>query len=765
MSEVNNHELIGNKRRLITRSQTSIIWNFLQIVLKMRMKTIAFWVYIILSLGWIYFIRLFDRSSPWTVTPYTSPEFSNVTELDPQFLFYYSYNNSVGMMPKNTYTEYLANNLLFPVNNTPRYFASRTELRNFLANYKNPFLTFVFDDNVASNLKNLNPTIEVSNSYYVSSDRFSSYLMDLTLSYMGNNVEFNAESGDYSKPGRSDDINGANYAMLLSLSIVCLLLRSTLQMIELRELKLFLLLTISGARELSLWLTMFLSDLLFILPQSIGIALMINLCKATKNTSLTLVLVYTLLHNLSIYFFLVFFVSLIPKSNYFKYVSILCFVAAIFVPVSETIGFSHKTNKSTIKTLVFFFPQFSTYLFYQNIEFSIYMRRTMNWDLINSGLLIETGTIIWYSVYTILFYLFLFLVCLLFNPRPAGVPPIGWTNIFKSQYWKRLFGIKKNISESNLSSLEQPLIKIDKITKTYHGTFLTRALNEVSFDVQDGEVIVLIGPNGCGKSTLINSMTGTIDCDSGDLYLSGQLIDTGFSEMQNYIGICFQENVFFPTLSVYDHLRFFGKIRGASDDLLSSQIQTLVSSLDFASSLNSQAGSLSGGQKRKLCISLAFIGSPPIVILDEPTAGIDVSTRQTIWKSLSQFRDTTSFVSTHSLEEAESVSSRIFVMKAGNLVFTGTSSELRRAYNCGYRIAALGQNANVDALLKFVQVDIPEAVKDGERTDSILIPVDDRVVTTLESINSKLLEFQIDSINVTAEALEHVLLRLIADEE
>jgi len=751
------------------RSQSAIFWNFLKVVLKLRVKTIGFWVYIVLSLAWIYFIRLFSRGPVLEITPYNISALEPSIDIDPKDYFFAMLNNSFGMMPKNAYTQYLAEQFLsYPVNRTINYFKDSSEMNKYFSSKKNGYFSFVFPEDVLNNLKKLSVELRIDNIPGFSANMISGFLMDGTLEYNGHSVAFSSEYADYSETGKKDlfnDGNEANYASLLGLSIICLILRSALQMIELRELKLFLLLTISGAREIVLWLSLFLIDLFFIIPHSLAIAIMINQCKATYQTSLTLVMAYSLINNLAVYFFLVFFISLIPRTSFFKYVSIICFVAAIFIPVSQIFAFKPTTNKLTIRTLSILFPQFCPFLFYQNVEYAKYLNRTLTWDTLSTGLIIETGTVMSFGLYTMLIYVFLFLVCLLMNPRSSGVPPIGWANIFKSQYWKKLFSFSSKQIDSSIVSKDEPLIRIDKITKTYKGTFLTRALNEISFDIKNGEVIVLIGPNGSGKSTLLNSMTGSIEADSGNLYLSGQYIDTGFSELQNHIGITFQDNVFFPTLSVIDHLRFFGRIRGVNGEVLENQIQSLTSSLDFSSSLTSLAGSLSGGQKRKLCISIAFIGNPAIVILDEPTAGIDVSTRQTIWKSLSQYKDTTVIVSSHSLEEAESVSSRIFVMKSGDLVFTGTSSELRRAYNCGYRIAALGKDADIDALLSYVQRTIPEASRDSERKDSVLIQVDDRVVDILEDLVTRLDQFRIESINVTAEALEHVLLRLIADEE
>lgn len=178
-----------------------------------------------------------------------------------------------------------------------------------------------------------------------------------------------------------------------------------------------------------------------------------------------------------------------------------------------------------------------------------------------------------------------------------------------------------------------------------------------------------------------------------------------------------------------------------------------------------KASDLSGGQKRKLCLSIAFMGSPEFVVLDEPTAGIDVNSRQVIWKAISLFKNTTSLITSHSLEEAELVSSRLFVMKSGKIVFMGTSTELRKEYKCGYRITAIGKNINFEKFHEIVSSFIPDATKNSDRPDSILIPISDQIADFVEQINIKIKEFNADEINITVEGLEHVILRLISDEE
>ena len=175
--------------------------------------------------------------------------------------------------------------------------------------------------------------------------------------------------------------------------------------------------------------------------------------------------------------------------------------------------------------------------------------------------------------------------------------------------------------------------------------------------------------------------------------------------------------------------------------------------------LDKKAATLSGGEKRKLCISIAFIGSPPLVILDEPTAGIDVNSRAIIWKTISRFNKTACFVTLHSLEEAETVSSRIFVMRAGEIIYQGTPSELRRKYNCGYRITSLGDISR-EEMMRLCREKNIDSSSDPDRTDSILIPVSDTVPDILSELYSVS-----QNIVVTVESLEHVILRMISEEE
>ena len=134
--------------------------------------------------------------------------------------------------------------------------------------------------------------------------------------------------------------------------------------------------------------------------------------------------------------------------------------------------------------------------------------------------------------------------------------------MFSLAHWKRIFVTEKIVVPYDE---DINLLEVEGISKTYKGRVKVEALKNVEFSVSRAEIISLIGPNGCGKSTLLNSMTGVIEADSGKVRIYGKRYSTGFAALQDCVGICFQDNVVFPFLSVKDHLEFFGRIRGATE--------------------------------------------------------------------------------------------------------------------------------------------------------------------------------------------------------
>ena len=236
--------------------------------------------------------------------------------------------------------------------------------------------------------------------------------------------------------------------------------------------------------------------------------------------------------------------------------------------------------------------------------------------------------------------------------------------------------------------------------------------------------------------------------------------------MQHYLGVCFQGNVIINLLSVREHLYLFGAFRGVPRDQIDQAVEFFGSQLQLTHMMDNRAGDLSGGQKRKLCIAMSLLRNPPLVIMNEPTAGVDVQARQLIWKMISSLKDTTSIITSHALEEAEAVSSRLFIASSGQLKFCGTSTELRHEHKCGYVLGVV-PNDGVDCkeIAEFVKSIIPEAVVSEERDDILTFPVCDEIPKLLHALNDKKDQIGLKTYSLSVEQLEDMQLKLIQADE
>jgi len=301
---------------------------------------------------------------------------------------------------------------------------------------------------------------------------------------------------------------------------------------------------------------------------------------------------------------------------------------------------------------------------------------------------------------------------------------------------------------------------VNGLTKRYNKKAVN-AVDDISFNVKKGEIIVMIGPNGAGKSSIINTVSGAIPVTSGTIKLGNNEETTDFSGIQNMLGIVFQDNVIIKLLSIREHLEIFGSFRGIPDDVLQDAIDFFAENLQLKEMLPNRAGDLSGGQKRKLCLALSLLGNPPIIIMDEPTAGVDVQARQLIWKTISNLTNSTCIITTHALEEAEAVSSRMFVVSRGKLPFKGTSTELRNQFKCGYLLKLDCEPEAMPGILKFVQQYTNDAKLLPERDDIITLPVIETISDMLTKLDEKKEELGYEDYTFTVEQLEDVLLRIL----
>ncbi len=223
------------------------------------------------------------------------------------------------------------------------------------------------------------------------------------------------------------------------------------------------------------------------------------------------------------------------------------------------------------------------------------------------------------------------------------------------------------------------IIKIENLSKSFGEI---KAVQELSFRVKEGELFAFLGVNGAGKSTTINILCGQLSKDGGRIEIDGVNIERDINHVKSIIGVVFQTSVLDSALSVYDNLQSRAALYGICGEEFKSRLSYLVKLLGLEELLKRPVGKLSGGQRRRIDIARALINRPRILILDEPTTGLDPQTRSTIWKVISDLRKTenmTVFLTTHYMEEAAEAD-YVVIIDGGKISAEGTPLELKNKY-------------------------------------------------------------------------------------
>lgn len=208
------------------------------------------------------------------------------------------------------------------------------------------------------------------------------------------------------------------------------------------------------------------------------------------------------------------------------------------------------------------------------------------------------------------------------------------------------------------------------------------AVNSISFKVKKGELFAFLGVNGAGKSTTISIICGLLKKDKGTVLVDGSDIDLGLDKVSKTLGVVFQNSALDKPMSVKDNLRSRAALYGIYGKEFKNRLDELATMLDFKKLLNRKVGKLSGGQRRKIDIARALIHKPKILILDEPTTGLDPQTRKIIWNVMDDLREKenmTIFLTTHYMEEA-SDADYVVILDRGQIVARGTPVELKNEY-------------------------------------------------------------------------------------
>uniref|UniRef100_A0A1D1XQT2 ABC transporter A family member 1 n=1 Tax=Anthurium amnicola TaxID=1678845 RepID=A0A1D1XQT2_9ARAE len=252
--------------------------------------------------------------------------------------------------------------------------------------------------------------------------------------------------------------------------------------------------------------------------------------------------------------------------------------------------------------------------------------------------------------------------------------------------------------------------------KNLHKVFMTRqgkccAVNSLQLTLFENQILALLGHNGAGKSTTISMLVGLLPPTSGDALVFGRSIRTEMDEIRKCLGVCPQTDILFPELTVKEHLEIFAALKGVDQGDLQRKVMEMVDEVGLADKVNTTVGALSGGMKRKLSLGIALIGDSKVVILDEPTSGMDPYSMRSTWQLIKKIKKgRIILLTTHSMDEADVLGDRIAIMANGSLKCCGSSLYLKHQYGVGYTLTVVKASPTSSLAADIVHRHVPSAI-------------------------------------------------------
>nr|XP_021189988.2 phospholipid-transporting ATPase ABCA3 [Helicoverpa armigera]XP_049699930.1 phospholipid-transporting ATPase ABCA3 [Helicoverpa armigera]XP_049699931.1 phospholipid-transporting ATPase ABCA3 [Helicoverpa armigera]WRX06183.1 ABCA2 [Helicoverpa armigera] len=363
-------------------------------------------------------------------------------------------------------------------------------------------------------------------------------------------------------------------------------------------------------------------------------------------------------------------------------------------------------------------------------------------------------------------------------PGPFGTPK-PWYFPFQLQFWfpnykskdAGLFFENDNSEFDDIIKEKDPTdhevgVRMQNLTKIFGNNI---AVNNLSLNIYDDQITVLLGHNGAGKSTTISMLTGNLKLTRGTVNVAGYDMTSQSSAARSHIGLCPQHNILFNELTVKEHLEFFARLKGFKGKELYDEIDSLIEKLELQEKRDYPSKGLSGGQKRRLCVGIALSGAARVVLLDEPTSGMDPSSRRALWELLQKEKKGRSMIlTTHFMDEADILGDRVAIMANGRLQCVGSPYFLKRHYGVGYTLVIV-KDTDFDFVKCSVLINsyIPGTiVKEDRGTEITYNLVNDYSHVFEEMLND--LERNIDNIKfknygLVATTLEDVFMSVGAD--
>lgn len=352
----------------------------------------------------------------------------------------------------------------------------------------------------------------------------------------------------------------------------------------------------------------------------------------------------------------------------------------------------------------------------------------------------------------------------------------------QSSYWNEIRGKKtepKNVfaSEDVLGGDVEPVppelqnkagVVIQCLRKEFAKGFGKKfaAVDGLDLSMYEGQITAFLGHNGAGKTTTISMLTGLLPVTDGDAYVHGYSIRSQIHLVRKSLGVCPQHDVIWNQLTVYDHLHLYAGLKGVPYKQITKTVKKMITDIGLTEKKHFLAGALSGGQKRKLCLAMSFIGDSDVVFLDEPTSGMDPVTRRSVWDFLNANKAGRVIVlTTHFMDEADFLGDRIAIISHGQLRCAGSSLFLKSRLGVGYLLTMVKKKeANIDAITEFVTSNIQGAnlltSYGGELSFRLPKEAASLFSEFFSKLDQELGKLAIDSYGVSLTTLEEVFLRI-----
>ncbi|ORX78938.1 P-loop containing nucleoside triphosphate hydrolase protein [Basidiobolus meristosporus CBS 931.73] len=360
------------------------------------------------------------------------------------------------------------------------------------------------------------------------------------------------------------------------------------------------------------------------------------------------------------------------------------------------------------------------------------------------------------------------------TPKPILFP-------FKASYWRGTSSETADLhyhpnDQEGLDYLVEPApnnlkagLSLRNLTKVYENS-QTRAVDRLSIDMYESQVVSFLGHNGCGKSTTISMLTGLIPITSGDAIIDGYSVRNNLKQVRQRLGVCPQHDILWDKLTVRQTLALYAGLKGVERSKIPADVQKFITQTGLLEKADSYVQTLSGGQKRKLSVAIAFIGDSKVVFLDEPTSGMDPYSRRSAWDVINHNRAGRIIVlTTHFMDEADLLGDRIAIMCYGKLQCVGSSLFLKANYGAGYtltlvRTNEVPQTSNTEILTRIQRI-IPDAVSTSDSGGEIVVVIPSKsngdIPTLLRYLKSNGKAMGIADYGISGASLQDVFLRIM----